>query len=325
MSPHPLWQTLEDLPALAATTSVWQARLRDRFEVIARNFLERCPDRANSIPCPRGCGCAHEVIRDKDNSFVAVCRCDPWNCDDIELSEDEVVLWKVNLEKFARAVGRAFGIQSRVTRLSPSQTFQVGTWSTEAIPIILTISSTEEELQLAAASLSASLRERFILLVPTLRHVGVGTRQALSAARAGLFALDAVLALTASGFEPLQAPGKIFHEFTPVPSNDPPEEVAKRAFALVQKLDSGRQKPSLVTIFRLYCLENLSSGEIAEQLGVSRATVVRRLQTIRTRTGLDPRRLRVYSSHLDKIRESLDDSRARRVNLRATMDDSEAD
>jgi hypothetical protein len=225
MNPHPLWQTLEALPALAGTKNVWQARLGDSFEIVARLFLERGSGVAASYPCPRGCGCAHEVVRQHDRSFVAVCRCDPWNCDDIELTEADVALWQVNIQKLARAIATALGIQARIVKLATPLTVQLGVWSTEAIPVVFTTAGTEDDLQLAAACLSGSLRGRFILLVPTLRHVGVATRQAMAVARAGVFGLDSILALTRPGFEPAQAPGKVFHEFTPAAESDAPEEV----------------------------------------------------------------------------------------------------
>jgi hypothetical protein len=40
---------------------------------------------------------------------------------------------------------------------------------------------------------------------------------------------------------------------------------------------------------------------------------------------MDPRRLRIYSSHLDDVRERLNDSRARQVNIKAALEDPETD
>lgn len=78
----------------------------------------------------------------------------------------------------------------------------------------------------------------------------------------------------------------------------PPEsttpEVARAAFALLEKLDTGRRRPppSIPKVFRLYCLDSLSAAEVARQCHCSKAAIIRRLNFIRRQTGLRPALLR---------------------------------
>lgn len=57
------------------------------------------------------------------------------------------------------------------------------------------------------------------------------------------------------------------------------EDVARSAFALLVKLDAqGKHKsPTPLTVFRFYCVEGLSAGQVAKQCRCSKATVIGRL------------------------------------------------
>ncbi len=71
-------------------------------------------------------------------------------------------------------------------------------------------------------------------------------------------------------------------------------EVARAAFALLEKLDTGRRRPppSVPKVFHLYCLDCLSAAAVARLCRCSKAAVVRRLNFIRRQTGLAPALLR---------------------------------
>ncbi len=59
----------------------------------------------------------------------------------------------------------------------------------------------------------------------------------------------------------------------------PSKNVARAAFALLEKLDSGRRRPppSIPKVFRLYCIDALSAAEVARKCRCSKAAVIRRL------------------------------------------------
>src|SRR5258705_10566328 len=77
----------------------------------------------------------------------------------------------------------------------------------------------------------------------------------------------------------------------------PPESVARAAFALLEKLDSGRRRPppSIPKVFRLYCIEALSAADVARKCRCSKAAVIRRLNLIPQKTGLSPALLRSFA------------------------------
>ena len=64
-----------------------------------------------------------------------------------------------------------------------------------------------------------------------------------------------------------------------------------RVIEIVKKLDVGAA-PTPIRVFRLYCCEKLSIPRVAEELGVSSATVWRRLRYIQAKTGVDPKQFR---------------------------------
>src|SRR6266853_985230 len=78
------------------------------------------------------------------------------------------------------------------------------------------------------------------------------------------------------------------------------ETAARRAFDLVQQLDakSRMKPPSVLTVFRLYCIEELTTNQIAHACRCGKTTVVHRLNLIREKTGADPESLRRLSPHL---------------------------
>jgi hypothetical protein len=93
------------------------------------------------------------------------------------------------------------------------------------------------------------------------------------------------------------------------------DNVARQAFELVRKLDEGHttRGPSLLTVFRLYCMNEMSAERIAQQCGCSKATVINRLRVLAEKTGVSPERLRRYSAQFETMEEDLTDWRAKRI------------
>jgi hypothetical protein len=174
--------------------------------------------------------------------------------------------------------------------------------------------------------LIARLRRRFILLAPTAKNLDAVCVELLESANAGFFALDACLTLTEQGTLRLtgaQAPGELFSKFTPQPK-DLDESIASRAFALVQQLESDQptKPPTALTVFRLYCIDQLSPTQIARKCRCDRSTVRRRLELIETRTGASPDRLRGVSAHLGKLEAGIADSRAAHIHRKNLIYDA---
>ncbi len=344
------WSALEQIDGPVAIESTWRHWLGDRFDSFRQGFLQRGPAPASYVPCPRGCGCAHEVIHstcvlahalsqsttEHDSTFnpqpstgtrlLAVCRCESWNCDDLLLTPDDVVLWELGWPRLARSLCRALGLDFQPAELGVHNTRQIGSWSADALPVLLTIQSQRRNFRAVIVQLVARLRERFILLAPTSGWVDAGTHELLASVRAGFFDLATYARFAQHGtVQPTRPPGEMFSAFTPQPREPIEGDVARRAFALVQQLDSGNaiRPPSTLAVFRLYCLEDQSIGRIARKYHCSTATVFRRLRAICARTGLQPTNLRRLSPHIARIEDQLSDSRARRIHRERAIEEDD--
>src|SRR5207249_4580414 len=126
------------------------------------------------------------------------------------------------LPKFARAICKAFGLARKFEMYGPPNTAQIGTWSADAVPAMLTIQWDGNEFRHVVASLVARLHRPFILLAPTSSHLDAQALEYLANCGAQFFALDSHLILTANGtFQPRSSPGEIFTRFAPKPQTLP--------------------------------------------------------------------------------------------------------
>lgn len=102
------------------------------------------------------------------------------------------------------------------------------------------------------------------------------------------------------------------------------EEVARSAFALVQKLDvdAPLKAPSVLTVFRLYCMEGFSAERVARKCRCAKGTVMSRLRFIEARTGVKAEQFRAMSGHLQQIDDDLRTSGAREIYRRGLVDES---
>lgn len=93
------------------------------------------------------------------------------------------------------------------------------------------------------------------------------------------------------------------------------EDVARSAFALLQKLelDAPLKAPSVLTVFRLYCVDGLSADRVARKCRCAKGTVMSRLRFIEERTGVKPEQFRAVSGHLQQIDDDLRESGAREI------------
>jgi hypothetical protein len=263
------------------------------------------------------------------STIRAVCRCDPPNCPDIPLAADEIVLLELSWNKLARALCRVFGLDYKPVELGLLNTRQIGSWGAEAVPVILTIQHERAWFRTVLLELIARLRRKFILFAPTTHHLDAVASELLASADAAFFALDANLILTSEGnlrLSSARAPGELFARFTPQPE-DEEQDIADRAFALIQQLEykEARKRPSVVTVFRMYCVDGLGMPVIARRCNCTRTTVKQRLKLIEAKTGMKPDQLRKLSAHFEKAESTLNDSRAahiHRKNLIYDEDDS---
>lgn len=102
------------------------------------------------------------------------------------------------------------------------------------------------------------------------------------------------------------------------------EDVARRAFQLVEQLDSEQvvKAPTVLTVFRLYCVEEMTADKIARHCGCAKGTVINRLKIIREKTGMEPDELRRFSDHFTKIEEDASDARAEYIHRKGLIDEN---
>lgn len=316
------WDALESIPGLTAVMALWRARLGDWHTEFKNAFLQPAPDLAHSYPCPNDCGCWHEVIHHGPDDIAAVCRCDPCRCAPFALTPDEVRLWGFSWSRFSRALCVALELNFKFADVGLFHTRQIGSWAVGAVPVILTIQHDAGQFHRVVEALVARLRQPFILLAPTAQHLGAAGQELLAGVNAGFFGLDSHARFSADGgLQAVRRPGELFARFTPEPSEALEEGAARQAFALVKALDAAQpaRKASLYTVFRLYCVEGLTVEQVARQCRCARSLVFLRLGVLRQKLGGDPRQLRQYSSHFERIEDSLAEPRARRINRQRSI------
>ena len=295
----------------------------DQFPGFRALCLEPSAWQVQHFPCPRRCGCNHSVIPRHDGTgAVGVCRCVPPACPDIPLSRREITPLEVSRVRLGRALCAAFGFDPKHAELPPPNTFQFGSWSADAVPAVLTIQVQSSHFHRALAELAAHLRQPFILFAPTSDFLDAPAKAILEDYSAAFFALSTNVILTDHGtLQPTSVPGELFARFNPQP-RELDVDVARRAFALVRNLDTDQalRPPTLLAVFRHYCIEELSASQIARKYSCSKPTVLRRLHLIRSRIGLDPRQLRRLSPHIAQLEETLAEPRATHLHPKSALE-----
>jgi hypothetical protein len=346
-------RVLQSLTQFLGTAADWVRWLgarthepQETFVLLKRAFLQQEPAPARHIFCPE-CHCQHEVFVWTEDRLAAaraemypqtyapevlavhearftpvitaICRCDDQpGCADLNLTPAELEVWSLHWPRLARELCRGLDLNQQFVELPIGNTCQVGSWSSEAVPVLLTVQPDRQRLRPVLLELSARFRQRFIVLGPTARHLDASGIELLENANAAYFPLDSNVTLTHNAtLQPVRPPGELFAKFSPRLGDSDFSE-AQRIFALVQQLDAGARNrlPSVLTVFRLYCIDELTVDGIADKCRCAKSTVSNRLQQIRKTTGTDPTMFRRISAHFDRMMDAASDSRARSRHLR---------
>lgn len=322
------WGALESVPGQSAVPALWRERLGAHYEAFQAAFLQPAAEPARSYPCPRGCGCRHEIVRHPEGDLVAVCRCEPRQCDALLLAPEAVVLWKLSWPRLSRALVAALELDAKPAELHVDHTRQIGSWSSDCVPVLLSVQHAPEGFRLVVTELAGRLRQPFILLGPTARFLDAPAQEVLRGVGAAFFSLETTVRCAAHGaLQPVCRPGELFSRFAPAPQEQLAEEAARNAFALVKALDADQPagKAALYTVFRLYCVEGLTVQQVAKRCRCARSLVFVRLNALRRKLGTDLKQLRAYSGHFERIEAALTDPRARRIHRpTAALGDADA-
>jgi hypothetical protein len=347
MKPN-LWNSLEMLSTQAALLMEWQNELGADFPV-ARAFLRPTSQQVDSYPCsqPNSCGCRHRVVFESPEDVSAVCDCEESGCEPILLGANDLIVYALDGKALAGAIRRAFQLSEIGSDgFDGLRSFVVGGWGIRRFHVFFNVPISESGLLKEIERLCAAVPDPFVLLTPTSQFCTPMVQRALRRQGCVQTALGGVLKLAASGVLEL-VPGTkaavdaLFGDFGKQVAQGKPlelaigrveakldaiakirqqtqavsEDVARQALEIVRKLDAGDRikKPSLLTVFRLYCVNGMSAGQIASRLGCSKAVVMKRLKLLAEKTGIPAARLRTYSAQFEQMEDGLADSRARRI------------
>jgi len=310
------WQSLEELRTLAAVLPVWRDLVGEEdFAAFRALCLSPCQEAAFEFPCPVNGLCFFRINHERNGLITGHCHSDPSYCEDVQFSETDVTPLELNWTRLSRAICQAFGLVVKFRELNTVHTVQIGTWSADAVPVILTIQYKLTYQHLAVAELVATLGQKFILFGPTSRMMDVPCLQMLNRVQAEFFPLDKTTTLTKNGtLHAVKTPGELFANFTPQPKDAISENAARQLFAMSKQLDcelGKKAQPSLV--LRLYCVENWEPDRIAKELKCSRALVYARLKALTKKLGRNLGELREFSAQFQRIEDSLSDHRARHI------------
>ena len=320
-----LWRCLEVIASGNHVAAEWTEWAGEQFPALRSAFLSDARKRARFIPCPRGCGCEHEIVEREGGKLAALCRCEPWNCEDLMVTSAEAALLELNTAKLGREICRAFDGTPKETDLGVQGTKQIGSFGNGALDLVLILRPDSESFNHAVTQLVARLPERFILLAPTRRWLNGNASAWLKTAKAGFFDLESNLVLLPSGkLQAIRSGGELFSPYLPMASQPTDESLAQQVFALIEKLESGRRlkSPSVMEVFRLYCIMGKSTEQIVDICHCAKGTVINRLDAIRRVTGKNPKELQAFSPHLQRIEESITDSRAKYIHRKTLVHDA---
>ena len=319
------WSCLEALPGLIALPRVWRARLGETFERVKALILQANATPAQLLPCPRGCGLAHEIFCRPDGSLVATCCGDPNRPEEIPLTPVDIAPLEVSWSKLGRVLCEALGLHGKPAALPPPNTIQIGAWSDDGVPAILTIQVCRPAFRRVVAELVARLQGPFILLAPTSDHFDAPCQELLAHARAAFFPLETTVLLAENGrLRPATPPGEMFAQFTPEPKEADETaalKIARAAYALAWKLQdqAGMRTARLFEVFQLYVVAALPVAEVARRCGCTQQTVFVRLNSLKQAFGRHPRELRQYSSHFEQIEKSMSHPQARHIDRKSAI------
>lgn len=320
------WRCLEDVPALAASAAEWRRHLGGDFPPFRGAFLLRTTRRVASVPCPHGCGQAHDVRPRRDGSFVGVCQGgdDDPACEDLPLTADDVAVWEVNLARLGRAIGQALKCDAKDAILGLDRTRQIASLGDAPLPIVLTIQHDEDGFGEVVAQLVARLPKGFILLAPTSRFCTAPATELLGKVNAGFFSLESHVTVLASGkLHAARSGGELFAAHLPEKREAIKESEGKRVFELFTKLATGRRikKAPLEMVFRLTVLKGHSQSKAAELCGCVPPLISRRVKTIESRFKMSIEQLRNFASVILEMESSVKGQRTAKKKHGAPKDE----
>lgn len=216
--PKRLWQTLDELPGLAAPNLEWRKRLGKEFDQVGK-LLRPTSELAASVDCPSpgGDGCPRRVIDRGGGEFVAVCGDSPRNCDDLPLTKPDLVIHRIDEAVLCKGIVAALGLSApAATGTGQSGILHVGNFEPIAgkrFPVYLAIQIEADSLESLAVRLWGVANTAFILLTPTRRPVELSLAEKMVGWKARTAALADLLEGNGANFAATDAARTLLAEF----------------------------------------------------------------------------------------------------------------
>jgi hypothetical protein len=304
---------------------VWRQRFGEAFEPMMDLILRENPNLAQLLPCPHGCGLAHNIICRPDGSLVATCGADPNQPRDILLTPAEITPWEVSWSKFGHALFEVLELHGKSAPLPLPNTLQIGAWSADGVPVILTVQVCGATFRRVVAELVARLQRRFILLAPTSYHCDAPCQELLAHARAAFFPLETTVLLSDNRrLRTTKPPGELFAQLTPR-RNETDESEAARVFRLFSDLLG--MGTDLVApparAFDLMVFKKMTKAETALECKCVASLITKRVALIERHFAMPIERLRAFASDLKERQRTVKGDRYARKKHGAARDELE--
>jgi len=275
--PVNLWTKIETAPASAAWFS-WKLRFGKALPDVQAWFLKKTNGRARTVPCPLGCGCIHRVTKDN----FGVCGCG--DCEEIALTAEDVQVWEANWAGLGSRVRDALDLEHRASPFPVARVWQIGSFGGNALRIVLVVQPDRTAFREAIAQLVARVKERFVVLVPTIAHDDIESRELLGRVNAGLVGLETNFdVLAGARVVALTTAGELFSPYLPENQGTANAAEVTRVFGLLMKLKSKRagMKAPLYDVFVMVVLEDKSQREAAKACDCTEGTMSGRVKELR--------------------------------------------
>lgn len=106
------WYSLLHIPALEAVYDLWNKHSGDDFKYL-QSFIIPTTKKSHEYLCVNNpsCSCNHEVVVHASKRIVAVCRCESYDCEPIQIETKDIIIYTIDLIKFTRSISEAFGFK----------------------------------------------------------------------------------------------------------------------------------------------------------------------------------------------------------------------